>query len=160
MKGNVPFNGCYRTYPAKKRRRNRISGCAPRDEYACALCEIALVPYVRMHVSHSSIMHGHSGRKRGQMLDIVRLWNVDRSQIAERGARVVAVSGANAALAWKGAKLPVNGRRIMPVVFVSLARHSLEEFNSSHAHKAPDPRILGGPFFHRRAFSRGWPQNV
>jgi len=88
----------------------------------------------------------HSGRKRGQMLDVVRLWNVDRSQIAERGARVVAVSGANAALAWKGTKLPVNGRRIMPTVFVSLARHSLEEFNSPHAHKAPDPRILGGLF--------------
>jgi hypothetical protein len=34
----------------------------------------------------------------------------------------------------------------MPAVFVSLARHSLEEFNSPHAHKAPDPRILGGPF--------------
>jgi len=73
MRGNLPFDGYYRTCSAKKRRQNRISGCAPRDEYARALCEIALVSHIRMHVSHSSIMHGHSGRKCGQMLDVVRL---------------------------------------------------------------------------------------
>lgn len=46
-------------------------------------------------------------------------------------------SGGKCALAWKGAKLPVNVRQIMPAVFVSSlrglydrARYMLEEFNS------------------------------
>lgn len=72
--------------------------------------------------------------KHGQMLNVVRLWNVDGSPTVGR-KRTVAVSGANARSHERAPNCQWMDAELCPAVFVSLgncnlARYLLEEFNS------------------------------
>lgn len=100
-----------------------------------ALCEIDI------YVSHLSIMRACSRSKTQTDVECSSSLKHRWQSNCEPKAHSCGFGGKRA-LAWKGTKLPVNGRRIMSRRFLfppitAIVRYLLEEFNSPFTNKEP-----------------------
>lgn len=137
-----------------------LSGRAPRDGYArfkrgCLPPFSLPSPYVcicRTWALCTAIQVG----KHGQMLDIVRLRISVDGSLTMSQKRAVAVFGGKRTFVWKGAKLPVNGRRIMPVVFVSLELRSFDICRKNLIRRSRIKRLDFEPRFCHQTLSHKW----
>lgn len=110
-----------------------------------------------MYMSHLSIMHGYSGRKTRTDVGYSSSQNKRRWQsLTMSQKRAVAVFGGKRTFVWKDAKLPVNGRRIMPVVFVSLELRSFDICRKNLIRRSRIKRLDFEPRFCHQTLSHKW----